>query len=267
MGVINATPDSYYKGSRVQSVDEALIMAKNMISEGVDILDIGGEATNPKLDVTETLVSVEEEMERVVPIIKAIRAQFDVTISVDTSKPEVMQAAITAGANIINDQRALLLPGALEMAAVLNVPVCLMHMYGLNKHKPRTTMLQTTLDEIKDFLHKRAQTCLDIGIFPENIIIDPGVGAGNFGKSTNESLFILKELKQLIELGFPVLVGYSNKSIIGDVLENKYITERLYGSISCAVMAAERGAAIIRVHNVGPTVDAIKMVIATQTLQ
>ena len=259
---MNVTPDSFYAGSRAGSVDDALHMAETMVNEEADILDIGGEATNPNLDVTDSQIDVQEEVDRVAPVVEAIRARFDIDISVDTSKPEVMQAAVNAGATMINDQRALCMDGALAMAASLNVPVCLMHMYGLNNHDMNGQPLQTTLDEIKQFLLGRATVCMEAGIAKEHIILDPGAGTGNFGKSTKENLFILKETKQLVDLGYPVLMGYSRKSMIGDVLNGKPFDERLFGSIACAVMAAERGAAIVRVHDVGPTVDALRVTLA-----
>ncbi len=262
MGVINITSDSFYSHSRAQGIDSALRMADDMIKEGGDILDIGGEATNPNLDVTETQVSLEKEMDRVIPVIEAINNRFDVPISIDTSKPAIMKEAVKVGASMINDQRALTMPGAIEAAVELKVPVCLMHMYGLNKREPRTCNLQETLNEIKDYLLKRVNDCCELGILKENIIIDPGVGAANYGKSTNESLFILKELKQLVDTGYPVLVGYSNKSIIGEAL-NKPLEQRVGGSVACALLAAERGCSIVRVHNVGQTADALKILQAT----
>ncbi len=262
MGVINVTPDSFYAASRAYG-EAALQLASQMVAEGADIIDVGGEATNPMIDVNETTVSVQEELERVIPVIELIKRELNVAISVDTSKAQVMREAVAAGADMINDQRALTQPGALDVALALNVPVCLMHMTPRPAGEPS---LQQTLDRIQDYLIERAQVCEAAGIDQQDIIIDPGFGTGNFGKNVPENYALLGALESLTQLPYHVLAGLSRKSFIGAVLDKDF-EGRLYGSIACALMAAERGVAILRVHDVGPTVDAIKMVQAVWQAQ
>jgi dihydropteroate synthase len=257
MGVINVTPDSFHASSRISSVDQAIQYAEQIKLEGADIIDIGGEATHPKLDVSQSKVSIEEELDRVIPIVQAIKSHVDIQISVDTSKPLVMQEAVKAGAGMINDQRALTMPGALAMAASLNVPVCLMHMFGINR-EPNVDC-HKTLIEIKEYLNQRCKAALDSGFKPENIIIDPGFGHGNYGKSTEENCYMLNHLEQLVAIGYPLMVGFSRKTFIGEIL-NLPIEERLIGSITAAILAAIKGAAIIRVHDVKETVQAIRVI-------
>lgn len=266
MGVINVTPDSFYAGSRAGDVDAALRHAATMVAEGADILDIGGEATNPKLDVTVSQVDAATELQRVVPVVQAIRQRFDITISVDTSKPDVMRAAIDAGANMINDQRALQLDGALAAAAELDVPVCLMHMYGLKQRQMDNQPLAEMLTEIKTQLLKRVEACVHAGIRRDNLIIDPGIGTGNYGKSTRENLYLINHLNEFADTGLPVLVGLSRKSMIGEIL-NVPPAERLYGGLGLAVLAMQRGAGIIRTHDVLPTVHALKMAYTALTIR
>jgi dihydropteroate synthase len=258
MGVINVTPDSFYAGSRVRDLDTALRIAEQMIQEGASIIDIGGESTQPLLDLSETQVSLQEELDRVLPIIKAIHERFDILISIDTSKAEVMSNAVEQGAKLINDQRALQYENALEMAASLRVSVCLMQMYGAHARVPNSQPYSQTLQEIKIFLLDRVEQCLKAGIKKEQIIIDPGFGHGNYGKSTEENLYLLKHLSQFVETGYPVLVGFSRKTMIGKVL-GLPVEKRLYASLGLAVLAAINGAAIIRTHDVGATQEAIKM--------
>lgn len=265
MGVINATPDSFFAGSRVNTVSSALKLADSMIQAGADILDIGGEATSPHLDVTESAISTQQELERVVPLIEAIRHNFDITISVDTSKPKVMQAAVTAGANMINDQRALRLDGALIMAAQLQMPVCLMHMYGLQR-KMDCQPYADTLAEIKHFLLSRADACQQAGISKQHIIIDPGIGTGNFGKSTSENLYLINHLQAFADTPYPVLVGLSRKSMVGAIL-NVAPADRLYGSLGLTALATLRGVSIIRTHDILATVHTVKMVQAASELE
>ena len=266
MGVLNVTPDSFHAGSRVQSVDAAVRSAEAMVAAGATILDIGGEATNPQLDVTVSQVSVDEECNRVIPVVEKLRAHVDVDISVDTSKPEVMKAAVAAGATMINDQRALLRPGALEAAAQLAVPVCLMHMYGLHLREPNSQPYQNTLDEVKSFLQKRAEACVAMGIAPDSIIIDPGFGHGNYGKSTEENLYLINHIDQFVELGFSVMLGVSRKTTIGDVLQVP-AAERLSGSLGLHVLAALRGVNIIRAHDVLETVQAVRMALSALAIR
>ena len=255
MGVINATPDSFYAASRAKG-ESALQLARQMVTEGADIIDVGGEATNPMVDINVATVALQEELDRVMPAVELIKQELDVAVSIDTSKPEVMRAAVSAGVDMINDQRALTQPGALAAAVDLDVPVCLMHMVP----RPSDDIpLQQAVDRIQSYLVERAQTCEAAGIAAQDIIIDPGFGTGNFGKNVPENYAVLGALTALTQLPYHVLAGLSRKSFIGAVLDKDF-EGRLYGSVACAVMAAERGATILRVHDVGPTVDAMKMV-------
>jgi len=254
MGVINTTPDSFYAASRAQG-DAALQRACSMVEAGVDIIDVGGEATNPMIDIDTAVVPIYEELDRVISVIEQIKCKLDVAVSIDTSKPEVMHAAVAAGADMINDQRALTQPGALDIALKLDVPVCLMHMV------PRISSertLQQAVDTIQAYLMSRAQICMDAGIAPTDIIIDPGFGTGNYGKNVSENYALLGALARFTKSPYHVMVGFSRKSFIGAVLDKDF-EGRLYGSVACAVIAAERGVRILRVHDIGPTVDAIKI--------
>lgn len=254
MGVLNVTPDSFSDGGRLGSVDAALRAAEALIGEGADILDIGGESTRPGAEP----VSEAEELQRVVPVIEALRRRFPVSLSVDTCKPGVMRAAVAAGANMINDVCALRRPGALDAVRDLRVPVCLMHMQG----DPRTMQLQPAyadvVREVADFLMDRARACLEAGIARESLIVDPGFG---FGKSLTHNLALLRGLRQIVGLGFPVMVGLSRKSLIG-AITRKPVDDRLHGSVALAVYAALNGVGIVRVHDVGATVDALEMIAA-----
>ncbi len=251
MGVLNVTPDSFSDGGQFNSVDRALEHALAMEADGVAIVDIGGESTRPDA----IPVSVDEELERVVPVIEAIRKNSLIPISIDTSKPEVMKAAIIAGANIINDVRALQANGALEVAAQLQVPVCLMHMQGLPDTMQKQPSYYCVVDEIKQFFHDRITACINAGILHENIIIDPGFG---FGKRLEHNLKLFKNLSDFSSFEMPILVGVSRKSMLGALL-NKPVEQRLYGSISLAVLAVWQGASIIRTHDVKETLDAIQV--------
>ncbi len=252
MGVVNATPDSFSDGGKYDTIEKALEHALQLISEGADILDVGGESTRPG----SRQVNLNEELERTVPLIRAIRETSDIPISVDTSKPGVMQAAVGAGATMINSIWALQLDDSLQVAADLKVPVVLMHM----RESPATMQQNPTyadvLAEVKEFLKLRIEAAIDAGIALEHIIIDPGFG---FGKTIEHNLLLLKSLSEFKQLGVPVLAGLSRKSMIGTILDRP-VDQRLYGSLSTAVMAAMLGADILRVHDVAETVDAIKMV-------
>lgn len=252
MGVINTTPDSFSDGGQFDSFDKALQHARGMIDDGADILDIGGESTRPG----SLPVGLDEEIRRTVPLITAIREFSDITISIDTNKPEVMLQAVSAGANIVNSVDALSQPGALEVAAELDVPVCLMHMQGT----PETMQVEPHYDdvvfEVKVFLQDRIDSALAAGISFDHLIVDPGFG---FGKTLHHNLQLLKSLSDLKSLGTPILVGLSRKRMIGTILD-KPVDQRLFGSISLAVISALKGADMVRVHDVAETVDAIKMV-------
>ncbi len=252
MGVINTTPDSFSDGGRFDTADKAFAHARQLIDEGADILDIGGESTRPGSQP----VDLEQELTRTIPLIRAIREISDIPISIDTNKTGVMQAAVNAGATMINSIRALQLDDSLQVAADLAVPVCLMHMQGTPETMQKNPVYTNVVRDVLDFLQARVDAALDAGIAQQHIIVDPGFG---FGKTIEHNLLLLSSLPVFRQLGVPVLVGLSRKSMIGEVLD-KPANERLYGSLSTAVMAGMLGADIVRVHDVAETVDAIAMV-------
>ena len=256
MGVINTTPDSFSDGGRFDTIDKAFAHARQLIAEGVDILDIGGESTRPGSQQ----VDLEQELARTIPLIKVIREISDVPISIDTNKPGVMQAAVNAGATMINSICALQLDDSLQVAADLAVPVCLMHMQGTPETMQQNPAYTDVVSEVLDFLKARMDAALDAGIAQQHIIVDPGFG---FGKTIEHNLLLLASLPVFRQLGVPVLVGLSRKAMIGKILD-KPADERLYGSLSAAVMAAMLGADIVRVHDVVETLDAIAMVKALE---
>lgn len=252
MGVVNVTPDSFSDGGRFNDLDTALRHADTMVREGADILDVGGESTRPGAEpVTET-----EELGRVLPVVEALRQRFGQPISVDTSKAAVMRAAVAAGADMINDVRALRRHGSLDTARELGVPVCLMHMQG----EPPTMQIDPKYDdvtaEVSGFLAARAQACIGAGMPREHLILDPGFG---FGKQLSHNLTLLRALPRIVGLGFPVLVGLSRKAMVGTIT-GKPAGDRVFGSVALAVYAALQGARIVRVHDVGPTVDALRAI-------
>lgn len=249
MGILNVTPDSFSDGGDFFSPAAALAQARRMVEEGAAIIDIGGESTRPGA----AEVPLEEELRRVVPIVEALAAELPVPISVDTNKPKVMRAAVRAGATFVNDIMALQAPGALEVAAEAQVPVCLMHMQGT----PRTMQIEPRYDdvvvEVMDFLRERIDACLAAGIARENLLIDPGFG---FGKTLEHNCRLLRELDRFQELDLPVLVGLSRKSMFGQLL-GQPVDKRLYGSLAGAVLSAWKGASIVRVHDVRATFEAL----------
>jgi len=257
MGILNVTPDSFSDGGsvyedRALSVTRALQKARQMVQDGATLIDIGGESTRPGASP----VSLDEELTRVVPVVEALAAELDVIISVDTSAPEVMQASAEAGAHLLNDVRAFTRPGALEVAAGTNLAICTMHMQG---NSPRDMQAcpeyQDVVSEVGDFLQHQVTRCREAGIKESRILLDPGFG---FGKTLEHNLMLLNRLEQLHVLGLPLLVGTSRKSMIGLTL-NRPVHQRLYGSLATAVMAATKGARVIRVHDVAATVDAVRM--------
>lgn len=252
MGILNVTPDSFSDGGYYRQLDAAFTQAEKMIADGVNIIDIGGESTRPGA----AEVSLEEELSRVVPIIKMLSEKTDILISIDTSKPEVMRAAISAGAHIINDVRALQLNDALITAAELDVPVCIMHMQGQPQNMQASPTYNNVVDEVYAFLEKRIADCVSAGIKRKNIILDPGFG---FGKTLAQNYQLLAEIERFHQLSQPLLVGVSRKSMIGNLL-NRDESSRLAGSLACATIAATKGAQILRVHDVQETVDALKIV-------
>ena len=254
MGILNLTSDSFYDGGRYVRPEVALDRAAAMVTEGADIIDVGGESTRP--GAVGVLESVETE--RVVPVIERIARTLDVTISIDTSKPGVMAAATAAGAHIVNDVRALRVPGAREWAARSGVGVCLMHMQGEPRTMQHHPHYQDVVVEVSQFLVGARESCLSAGVAQDAIVLDPGVG---FGKGLEHNMTLLKELPRLAALGSPLLVGVSRKSFIGRVLD-RGTEERLYGGLGLAALAVSLGARIIRTHDVAPTRDAIRMVSA-----
>lgn len=255
MGVLNRTPDSFSDGGAFTDFDAALRHAEQMAKDDAAIIDIGGESTRPGAQA----VSVEEEMERVVPLIDRLAREIDIPISVDTSKPEVMRAAVAAGASMINDVYALRQPGALETAAQLGVPVVLMHMQGEPRSMQQHPHYENVVAEVKDFLFERVRACKAAGIPHTNILIDPGFG---FGKTLKHNLELLRRLQELKTLGLPVTVGLSRKSSIGTLLGGVPASERLHGSVAAAVVAVMNGANVVRAHDVKATVEALKVAAA-----
>ena len=258
MGVLNVTPDSFFDGGRHFGesdrirVDSALRLAEKMVLEGATFIDVGGESTRPGA----AKVSVQEELDRVIPVVEAIADKLDVVISVDTSSVSVMTQAITAGAGLINDVRALQKPGAVEIVSEGALPVCLMHMQGEPQTMQNSPAYRDVVEDVIDFFKKRIDVCLSAGIDPANIIIDPGFG---FGKSDEHNLLLLKHLPKLKTMGFPILVGLSRKSMIGRLL-GRDVDERLPASLSLAQIALQNGANILRVHDVKATVDMMNIV-------
>ncbi len=255
MGILNVTPDSFSDGGRWLQLDAALEQARRMVAEGAAIIDIGGESTRPGA----LPVDVEEELERVIPVIRRLASELPVPISIDTSKPAVMAAAVEAGAGMINDVYGLRAPGALETAAAAGVPVCIMHMQG----EPRTMQAQPhyadVVEEVAAFLRSRVEACVAAGIPREKVLVDPGFG---FGKNLDHNIALLKRLDRLCGLGGGLLVGLSRKSMLGQLCGVASAAERLHGSVAATVLAALGGANVIRAHDVGPTVQALKVVAA-----
>ncbi|MBL4772245.1 MAG: dihydropteroate synthase [Alcanivoracaceae bacterium] len=253
MGVINVTPDSFSDGGKFNNTDAALLQALELIQQGADIIDIGGESSRPGADT----VSVDEEINRVIPVIEKLRKENPyISISIDTVKAKVMQSAIDAGANFINDINALQNDGCLEIVAESGLPVCLMHKLGLPKTMQEKPNYKDVLIEVLAFFKERVNCCLSAGIKSENIILDPGIG---FGKTLEHNLALLKNIKQLKSLGFPILIGASRKTMIGEILDSD-VNDRLYGSLAVAQFAYTNGAEYLRVHDVKATADVLKTV-------
>lgn len=252
MGILNVTPDSFSDGGNFFAREVALVRARQMVAEGASIIDVGGESTRPGA----TPVPLAEELDRVIPVIEVLCRELPVPVSVDTSRPEVMCAAVAAGAGLINDVRALRTEGALEAAVRLGVPVCLMHMQGDPATMQRDPYYEDVVREVKGFLDDRVQACVAAGIARDRLLIDPGFG---FGKRTLHNLLLLKHLREFTDLGLPILVGMSRKGMIGRVLDDAPVDQRLFGSVAVATIAVWQGATIARVHDVRATVDAIRM--------
>ena len=258
MGILNVTPDSFSDGGDFICVDNAARRAEQMVDEGAAIIDVGGESTRPGA----APVDVDEELKRVVPVIESITRRLSVPVSVDTSKPEVMRAAVAAGATLINDVRALRVPGALAAASELGVPVCLMHMQGQPGRMQQAPYYEDCVTEVVAFLRTRIHACIGAGIDRSRLLVDPGFG---FGKTLKHNLELLARLEAVAALGVPVLVGLSRKSMLGAVT-GRSVDERLGAGIAAAMLAVERGARLVRVHDVGPTVDALRMAAAVKAV-
>ncbi|MEO8308877.1 MAG: dihydropteroate synthase [Pseudomonadota bacterium] len=249
MGVLNITPDSFSDGGRYANTQDALARALEMVAQGAAILDVGGESTRPGAQPVE----LQQELDRVIPLIEKLHAQVDVVISIDTMKPEVMRAAVAAGAEMVNDVLALQSPGAMQAVADSGAAVCLMHMQGT----PRTMQVDPHYDdvvaEVESFLLQRAQACVDAGIARERVVLDPGFG---FGKTLQHNLSLLAGLPRIASHGYPVLAGLSRKAMLARLL-GRPVEQRLAGSLALATIAVERGARILRSHDVAATCDAV----------
>lgn len=252
MGILNVTPDSFSDGGHFFSVDAAVQHALTMVEEGAAIIDVGGESTRPGA----AAVGVQEELDRVLPVIEALRGKISVPISIDTRKPEVMRAALAAGAGLINDVTALRAPEALQIAAQAHVPVCLMHMLGEPHSMQASPVYQDVVGEVKAFLAQRIAACMAAGIARDQLIIDPGFG---FGKTLQHNLTLLRRLDEFKALGVPLLIGVSRKSMIGALLGGAAPLQRVYAGTALAMVALCKGASLIRTHDVRATSDVIKM--------
>lgn len=256
MGILNATPDSFSDGGQYNTLDASLSRAEAMLEAGASILDVGGESTRPGAQS----VTPQQELDRVAPLVEALVTRFDCIVSVDTSAPQVMVETAALGAGLLNDVRSLQREGALQAAAQTGLPVCLMHMRGEPQTMQNAPHYADVAVEVAQFLQHRIDACVAAGIGRKQILLDPGFG---FAKNLKHNFELFQRMPELHTLGLPLLVGVSRKSMIGQVLD-KPVDERLYGSLALAVMALERGAKIIRVHDVVQTMDALKLFQAVQ---
>lgn len=254
MGILNVTPDSFSDGGKFNAPDAALARARQMVADGAAFIDVGGESTRPGASE----VSVQEELDRVCPVVEAIVRELDVVISVDTSAPAVMTETASLGAGLINDVRALQRPGAPEAAAAAGIPVCLMHIQGEPDSMQDNPRYRNVRRDVSSFLTERMRVVEAAGVKPEDIILDPGFG---FGKRVEHNLALLASLEQLHILGHPLLIGMSRKSMLGHIT-GREVNERLPASVAAATIAAMKGASVIRVHDVRETVDAVSVVAA-----
>ena len=258
MGIVNVTPDSFSDGGKFAATNLAVEHALKLAEEGADILDIGGESTRPNA----TPVSLQQELDRVIPVIEALSKQVNIPISIDTYKPQVMQAAIAAGASMVNDVRALQEDGALEVVAKFNVGVCLMHMQCTPQTMQQNPHYDDVVNDVKSFLAARLQASIGAGVGASRILLDLGFG---FGKTREHNITLLQNLESFADLGQPLLVGLSRKSVLGQMTGND-VDARLYASIAASVLSAMKGAKILRVHDVKATVEALKVVVALQNI-
>ena len=248
-GILNVTPDSFSDGGRFDDLDRAVAHGCTLAAEGADLVDVGGESTRPGSRPP----TLAEELARVVPVVEALAQRVPVPLSVDTSRPEVMRAAVAAGASMVNDVRALRSPGALVAAAELGVPVCLMHMQRSPETMQEDPRYRDVVVEVRTFLAERVRACLDAGIRQEHLVVDPGFG---FGKTLTHNVALLASLDAFTGLGFPVMVGLSRKSVLGQ-LTGRTVGDRLPGSLAAAIVAVQRGATLLRVHDVAATRDVL----------
>jgi dihydropteroate synthase len=251
MGIVNVTPDSFSDGGRFLAVERAVQHGVQMASDGAALIDVGGESTRPGAEPVEEV----EELRRVVPVIRELAAVAGVPVSIDTSKPVVMEAAAEAGAVMINDVNALRTDGALQVAVETGLAVCLMHMQGQPRQMQANPTYSDVVEEVYSFLSDRIEACLAAGMDLARIVIDPGFG---FGKTLEHNLTLMRRLERFRDLGRPLLVGVSRKSMIGTIL-GRDVDERLWGSVVLGILAVERGANILRVHDVAPTMDAMRV--------
>lgn len=250
MGILNVTPDSFSDGGRFTERDAALRQAERMLADGAAIIDVGGESTRPGA----APVSEQQELDRVVPVVEALTSELDALVSVDTSTAAVIHGAAAAGAGMINDVRALRRSGALDAAAASGLPVCLMHMQGEPGNMQDDPRYQDVTAEVVDFLRQRIAACGQVGIPRERLLVDPGFG---FAKTVAHNLTLMHEMAALQELALPILIGISRKSLFGKLL-GREVNERLPASLAAAVMCVERGAMIVRAHDVKETVDVVR---------
>jgi dihydropteroate synthase len=257
-GILNVTPDSFSDGGRFDDLDRAVAHGCTLAAEGADLIDVGGESTRPGSRPP----TLAEELARVVPVVEALVQRVPVPLSVDTSRPEVMRAAVAAGASMVNDVRALRSPGALSAAAELGVPVCLMHMQRSPETMQEDPRYRDVVVEVRTFLAERVRACLDAGIRQEHLVVDPGFG---FGKTPTHNVALLASLDGLRSLRVPVMVGLSRKSVLGQ-LTGRAVGDRLPASLAAALIAAQRGAAVLRVHDVAATRDVLTVLDAVGTV-
>ncbi len=259
MAIVNVTPDSFSDGGKFSAANLAIEHALKLVDEGADILDIGGESTRPNA----TPVSLQQELDRVMPVIEGLVKQINIPLSIDTYKPQVMQSAIAVGVSMVNDVRALQEDSALEIVAKSNVGVCLMHMQGTPQTMQQNPQYDDVVSDVKAFLAARLQASMDAGVAKSRIVLDPGFG---FGKTREHNITLIQQLESFVELDQPLLVGLSRKSILGQMVTGRVtgndVDARLYASIAAAVIAAQKGARILRVHDVKATVEALKVVTA-----
>jgi dihydropteroate synthase len=252
MGILNVTPDSFSDGGRYDVLERAAARAWEMVDEGAAIIDVGGESTRPGAED----VSLDEELRRVVPVVRRLTRELPVPVSVDTRRAEVIRQCIAEGAGMINDINALREPGAIEAVADSAAAVCLMHMQGEPRTMQQTPQYEDVVGEVEAFLRQRAESCEAVGIGPERIVLDPGIG---FGKTVEHNVALLKATPRLLAAGRPILIGVSRKSVIGALLGQVPVEQRLFGSVGAAVAAALAGARLLRVHDVKATCEALRV--------